>query len=410
MINALAAAEAGADRLHGTFLGVGERVGNAEMDLLLINFQLLGWGDFDLARLPEICELVARATGVPLPENYPVVGRDAFRTGTGVHAAAIIKARAKGDDWLADRIYSGVPASLVGRRQLIEVGPMSGESNVVFWLREHGIEPTSRARRGGLPARQAERAAARGDRDPRDLRRLWCARRRLRRRRRGGDRRGARRGAEDAVVILERFVVGPFAENTYLIGVPPRVAVVDPGGESEAIARTIEERGWTVEGILLTHGHIDHIAHVAPLAERFGVGCRIHQGDDFLLRVRQMPEIEPMLGFRRCPDPQAYLGDGETLEVAGLTLQVLHTPGHSPGGVCFVDEASREILVGDTIFQRGIGRTDLPGGDYETLGRSIRERLFALPGEWTLYPGHGPATTLDEERRENPFFGAQATA
>jgi 2-isopropylmalate synthase len=141
VINALAAAEAGADRLHGTALGVGERVGNAEMDLLLVNFHLLGWRRYDLARLPQYCRLVADATGVPFPDNYPVVGIDAFRTGTGVHAAAIVKARAKGEDWLADRIYSGVPASLVGRRQLVEVGPMSGESNVVYWLTEHGIEP-----------------------------------------------------------------------------------------------------------------------------------------------------------------------------------------------------------------------------------------------------------------------------
>jgi len=140
-INALAAAAAGADRLHGTALGVGERVGNAPMDLLLVNFVLLGWREYDLARLPEYCRLVSEATGVPYPDNWPVVGLDAFRTGTGVHAAAILKARAKGDDWLADRIYSGVPASLVGRRQLVEVGPMSGESNVVFWLQSHGVDP-----------------------------------------------------------------------------------------------------------------------------------------------------------------------------------------------------------------------------------------------------------------------------
>ncbi len=139
-INSLAAAAAGADRLHGTAVGIGERVGNAAMDLLLINLQLLGWIDRDLSRLPEYCQLVAETTGVPLPENYPVVGRDAFRTATGVHASAILKARAKGDDWLADRIYCSVPASLIGRRQVIEVGPMSGESNVVCWLEERGIE------------------------------------------------------------------------------------------------------------------------------------------------------------------------------------------------------------------------------------------------------------------------------
>jgi 2-isopropylmalate synthase len=139
VINSLAAAAAGADRLHGTAVGIGERVGNTPIDLLLVNMQLLGWSDRDLTRLPEYCRRVAETTGVPLPDNYPVVGRDAFRTGTGVHAAAIIKARAKGDDWLADRIYSGVPAALVGRRQEIEVGPMCGESNVVYWLEERGI-------------------------------------------------------------------------------------------------------------------------------------------------------------------------------------------------------------------------------------------------------------------------------
>ena len=141
VINALVAAEAGADRLHGTALGIGERVGNCPMDQLLVNMQLLGWFDRDLSSLPDYCRLVSEATGVPLPDNYPVVGRDAFRTATGVHAAAITKARQRGEDWLADRVYSSVPASLIGRQQVIEVGPMSGESNVVYWLQERGIEP-----------------------------------------------------------------------------------------------------------------------------------------------------------------------------------------------------------------------------------------------------------------------------
>lgn len=140
VMNALAAAEAGADRLHGTAVGIGERVGNCAIDLLLVNMQLLGWIDRDLSRLRDYCQLVSDTTGVPLPDNYPVVGKDAFRTGTGVHAAAIIKARLRGDEWLADRVYSSVPASLIGCRQVIEVGPMSGESNVVFWLKERGIE------------------------------------------------------------------------------------------------------------------------------------------------------------------------------------------------------------------------------------------------------------------------------
>ncbi len=139
--NALSAITAGADRVHGTALGIGERVGNMAIDLLLVNLQLLGWIDRPLRKLARYCRTVARATGVPFPDNYPVFGADAFRTATGVHAAAIIKAQDKGDEWLADRIYSGVPAGLVGCQQIIEIGPMSGESNVVHWLREHGIPP-----------------------------------------------------------------------------------------------------------------------------------------------------------------------------------------------------------------------------------------------------------------------------
>jgi len=139
--NALWALEAGAHRVHACALGIGERVGNTPMDQLLVNMQLLGWIDRDLTRLNDYCEAVSEATGVPIPDNYPIVGRDAFRTGTGVHAAAIIKSRKKGDEWLADRVYSGVPAAMVGRHQVIEVGPMSGLSNVQCWLEDHGVEP-----------------------------------------------------------------------------------------------------------------------------------------------------------------------------------------------------------------------------------------------------------------------------
>ncbi|MFQ5743297.1 MAG: LeuA family protein [Acidobacteriota bacterium] len=139
--NTLAALAAGASRVHGTALGIGERSGNTPMDLLLVNCRLLGWIDNDLSRLREYCETVSRATGVPIPFNYPIIGPDAFRTATGVHAAAVIKARNKGAAWLADRVYCGVPAGMVGRSQRIEVGPMSGASNVECWMREQGLEP-----------------------------------------------------------------------------------------------------------------------------------------------------------------------------------------------------------------------------------------------------------------------------
>jgi isopropylmalate/homocitrate/citramalate synthase len=139
--NALAAYMAGADRVHGTMLGIGERVGNAPLDLILINLKLLGWLDVDLTALPEYAALVSRVCRVPVPYNYPALGRDAFRTATGVHAAAVIKAQKKGDAWLADRVYSSVPAGMLGLKQRIEVGPMCGESNVVHWLTSHGHEP-----------------------------------------------------------------------------------------------------------------------------------------------------------------------------------------------------------------------------------------------------------------------------
>jgi len=138
-INALAAT-AIADRVHGCALGIGERVGNTSMDQLLINMQLWGLIDRDLSPLAEYVSLVSQHCGVPVPANYPALGEDAFRTGTGVHAAAVIKALRKGDRALADSVYSGVPASVLGREQRIEVGPMSGESNVVYWLESHGFE------------------------------------------------------------------------------------------------------------------------------------------------------------------------------------------------------------------------------------------------------------------------------
>ncbi len=140
--NAMAALIAGADCVHACALGIGERVGNTQMDQMLVNLKLMKvapWENQDLTKLKEYCEAVSRATGVPIPPNYPVVGEDAFRTATGVHAAAVIKAYKKNDTELADAVYSGVPAKLFGLEQIIDVGPMSGKSNVLFWLERHGV-------------------------------------------------------------------------------------------------------------------------------------------------------------------------------------------------------------------------------------------------------------------------------
>ncbi|MBS1119655.1 MAG: 2-isopropylmalate synthase [Deltaproteobacteria bacterium] len=143
VVNSIFAIEYGADRIHGTALGIGERVGNAALDQILLNLKLLGeLPDHDLSKLVLWCKTASQATRVPIHPQYPLVGSDAFRTATGVHAAAIIKAEKKGDAWLADRIYSGVPAGLFGREQEIEIGHYSGESNVVYWLNKRGYDPT----------------------------------------------------------------------------------------------------------------------------------------------------------------------------------------------------------------------------------------------------------------------------
>ncbi|MBI4472453.1 MAG: 2-isopropylmalate synthase [Acidobacteria bacterium] len=142
VINSLAAVQAGADVIHGCALGIGERVGNTPMDQVLVNLKLLGVIDNDLVKLKEYCDVASRACKVGIPPGYPVFGSDAFRTATGVHAAAVIKAFKKGDTELANTVYSGVPSHMFGLDQIIDIGPMSGRSNVIFWLEKRGIEPT----------------------------------------------------------------------------------------------------------------------------------------------------------------------------------------------------------------------------------------------------------------------------
>jgi 2-isopropylmalate synthase len=142
LINSIAAIQGGADQVHGSALGMGERVGNTPMDQLLVNLKLMGWIDNDLTKLREYCDKAAEACHWTVPLNYPVFGKDAFRTATGVHAAAVIKSYRKGDTELADLIYSGVPAGQFGLKQVIEVGPMSGKSNVIYWLESRGLEAT----------------------------------------------------------------------------------------------------------------------------------------------------------------------------------------------------------------------------------------------------------------------------
>lgn len=161
VINSIAAIQGGADQVHGSALGIGERVGNTPMDQLLVNLKLMGWITNDLSRLGNYCEVAAQACGWDIPYNYPVFGRDAFRTATGVHAAAVIKSYRKGDRELADLVYSGVPAGQFGLEQVVEIGPMSGKSNVIYWLEKRGIEANDdRVRRIYDRAKQASAVLA----------------------------------------------------------------------------------------------------------------------------------------------------------------------------------------------------------------------------------------------------------
>jgi 2-isopropylmalate synthase len=162
VINSIAAIQGGADQLHGSALGMGERVGNTPMDQLLVNLKLMGWIDNDLSRLGEYCSVASKACGWPIPNNYPVFGRDAFRTATGVHASAVIKSYKKGDRKLADLVYSGVPASEFGLEQVVEVGPMSGKSNVIYWLERRGLE-ASEERVGRIYDRAKQASAVLAD-------------------------------------------------------------------------------------------------------------------------------------------------------------------------------------------------------------------------------------------------------
>jgi glyoxylase-like metal-dependent hydrolase (beta-lactamase superfamily II) len=198
--------------------------------------------------------------------------------------------------------------------------------------------------------------------------------------------------------------VGPLAENTYIVEhtATRKGAVVDPGDEGEEILDRLAERGIVLEKILLTHGHFDHVGAVRVLKERTGAAIHIHADDAD--RMRTAGRQGGMFGLRvqDPPAPDVLLREGDKVAFADQRFDVLHTPGHTPGHVTFL--AGEMAFVGDLIFAGSIGRTDLPGGSYEDLIRSVREKIFVLPDRTVLFPGHGPATTVGEEKRNNPFF------
>jgi glyoxylase-like metal-dependent hydrolase (beta-lactamase superfamily II) len=202
--------------------------------------------------------------------------------------------------------------------------------------------------------------------------------------------------------------VTPFAQNCSILWDPAtrQAAVVDPGGDVDAIVDVIKAKNLKVEKILLTHGHIDHVGGTADLAMRLNVLVEGPQRAE-IFWLDQLPEQCRMFGFPATPvlQPDRWLEDGDTVTVGSLTLEVLHTPGHTPGHICFVDRAGKLAIVGDVLFAGSIGRTDFPRGDHAALIHAIRSKLFPLGDDFEFIPGHGPMSTFGEERRNNPFVG-----
>lgn len=206
-------------------------------------------------------------------------------------------------------------------------------------------------------------------------------------------------------MIIKQLPVGLLETNCYILGCAETKAgvVIDPGDEAERILAEVKKAGLTLTYILNTHAHFDHIMANGPLVKATGAALGLHPLDLPLLKAQGGA---PLFGFDApaSPIPSLLLRDGDTLTFGRRTLQVLHTPGHTPGHVCFYAATEGVIFDGDVLFADGIGRTDLPGGDYETLMTSINDRLMVLPDETVVYSGHGPTTTIGRERAGNPWL------
>lgn len=209
---------------------------------------------------------------------------------------------------------------------------------------------------------------------------------------------------------IEVRAIGPFFKNGFIVECEDtrEAVLIDPGDEVDSLLDIVAARQLAVKYILLTHAHVDHVTGVGRAKSSIDVPVCLHRDDKFLYDAA--PQQAAMFGLHADPLPPIdhfYEAD-ETLTFGRLRARVHHTPGHCPGGVCLqigdLNTPGRQLFVGDTLFAGSIGRTDLPGGDYETLIRSIRNVLFAFPDDATVYPGHGPATTIGQEKRTNPFL------
>src|SRR5687768_181131 len=201
----------------------------------------------------------------------------------------------------------------------------------------------------------------------------------------------------------------PFSENTYLLHDETKECViVDPGcstaAEKAKLKQFVEDNGLKVVKLLNTHCHIDHVLGNKFVADTYNVGLEMHEAD--LPTLRAIPAYAPNYGIVDYEEvlPGTFLAENDTVFFGNTELKVIFAPGHAPGHIVFYDEKGKNLIAGDVLFQRSIGRTDLPGGDFDTLISSIKTKLFVLPDAVKVYPGHGPATTIGEEKRENPFL------
>ena len=205
-------------------------------------------------------------------------------------------------------------------------------------------------------------------------------------------------------MYFRQITSGSLGEHIYILGQDGAkdVVVIDPGEAAPALA-ALERDSLNCVAVLLTHGHFDHIGGVRALKDTFGAKVYIHEADAGMLQSNRM-SLAVLTGQLGKPvEADILLKGGEMLELAGLTLNVIHTPGHTKGGVCYVLKSNRKLFVGDTLFLEGAGRTDFPGGDEKELYHSIKDRLFPLEGDFDVYCGHEEETTLEHERKNNPF-------
>jgi hydroxyacylglutathione hydrolase len=209
-------------------------------------------------------------------------------------------------------------------------------------------------------------------------------------------------------MILERFVVGMMQTNCYLLGDPAtrQAAVIDPGGDGHRIAGRLRELDLELAMILNTHGHFDHVLDAWLLKQELGGDVFLHADDQAILEDRSVGLVAPLAATSKSPRGSVnhWLREGDRLQIGSLQLEVLETPGHTPGHVSFYLAAANVIFVGDTLFAGSIGRTDFPGGSYEELIHSVKTKIFPLDEATVVLPGHGPETTVGEEKRSNPFF------